>query len=859
MDTSSRIRRTFFCLPFFFGFGGDVNADTVLHASDTAGAQRVTLAKQAFDRCEAVELTIGQQIHRIACDRTLVSPGVRYWEGHLGGSPNHKLNFQIRPEGITGLLDLPERPLRLGLVDGVQWLLDMPAAQLHADLADMPPPLFVLRDTQAGGAPDNPAGIKLTELNVNRGEAPGELKPAAIAYPISLNLADLASVEPGRQVDLSLPGLQQNITYERTVVSPTGTSTWIGHLTQYGRDYPVVLTYGVDGSTTGSIQGPSGEWLITGKPGQSWLVDTAGSGLRHNPTAKDDDAITPPVAAAHAEMWAADSATQTSSASVPTANAAAQEGNTVVDVLVLYTPGLATRYGGDAGATNRIDHFISIANQAYSNSGVGITLRRVGAQRVQVPDNTNNSSALSELRTGSGAFSAIPALRNSTGADGVLLVRPFDMAGQGGSCGVGYVAGYGGTPMSAHSEYAFAVVSEGSDLGGTGYYCTDTSFAHELGHNMGLMHDRETVARQGGGSGALPYAYGYAKQGQFGTIMSYAYPIVGRFSNPLDTSCNNGPCGVASEDAANSADNARALGVTRVAFSAYRATTAVGAVSVAGVVTVDGKAAPNVKVLANGTQCALTSSTGAYACRFTSGWSGTIAASAANVSFAPPSASYADLRESTSRNFTGTSISVAINGTATVDGKPAGGVTVSAASNNCGTTGATGSFVCYVTRGWSGTISGTSASATFRPVSLSAVTTPRTILLSGAAKRVPVTIKGMVRINGIASAGVTISATGATCGQTDAAGAYTCTLLTGSSGFVRASLPRTTFAPPLRSYTNIRDSMSLDFDGKPLQFGSSKPAVTTTPRPSTTSTTGGTTGSTTNATAKPASGWPSGW
>lgn len=835
MDNSSRICRAIFCLPFFFGIADHANATPIFLATDEAGAQRVTLAKSAFERCRETELVVGRQPYRVACDRTIASPGVRHWEGHLAGSPDRKVSFQIRPDGVTGLLDLPERPLRLGLVDGVQWLLDTPAAQLHAELAEIPPPLFVVRDTEAGSA-------KSAQRNSPSSDPPSKPmpnvggKPAEVAYPVMLNLADLASVEPGGQVDLGLPGLQQNVTYEKTVVSPTGSSTWIGYLTQYGRDYPVVLTYGVDGSASGSIQGPGGEWLVTGAPGQIWLVDTAGSGLRHNPLAKDEDAIAPPSAATQAQELTAEAAAQNGWAAGTSAEASVQDGNTIIDVLVLYTPGLVARHGGEAGAANRIDYLVSLANQAYANSGVGITLRRVGLQRVELGDNTSNSTTLSQLRTGAGAFAAIPALRNSTGADGVLLVRPFDMAGQGGSCGVGYVAGYGGTPMSAYSEYAFAVISDGRDTGGTSYYCTDTSFAHELGHNMGLMHDRETVARQGGGSGALPYAFGYGKPSQFGTIMSYIYPVVARFSNPRDTSCSNGPCGVSSEDTANSADNARALGVTRAPFSAYRATTTASTVSVAGIVTIDGKVAANVKVLANGTQCALTGSTGAYACQFASGWSGTIAASAIDVTFAPPSASYTDLRQSTSRNFAGTISTVAINGTATVDGKAAAGVTVSAGNNICGTTEATGRFTCRVTRGWSGAIGGTSATATFRSVNLTAVTSTRTIVLTGVSKRIPVTIKGAVRINGLAAAGVTISASGATCSRTDSAGAYTCSLYTRTSGAIRASLPGTTFAPASRTYTNILDSITQDFDGKRPQVSNGVKA--TVPSQVTSGTTG---------------------
>lgn len=809
LNFPSKLRRTILCLPFIFWAADRADATPALQAGSEAGAQRVSVSLPEFQRCENVDIVLGEQTWRAACERVVAAPGVRYWEGHVDGAPAHKLNLQLRPEGVTGLIDLPDRPLRLGLVDGVQWLLDTPAADLRAELADVPPPLFVLRAAGPATATETPPEHADTpDLPAGRLSPDA---PAAVAYPVTLNLADLASIEPGGQVDLALPGMQHGITYERTTVSPTGTSTWIGYLTQYGKDYPVILTYGVDGSATGSVQGPSGEWLVTGTPGNTWLVDTAASGIRHNPGAKDEDALPPPHAAGIATTAAGATVASTTTTTVA-ATADTATANTVIDVLVLYTPGLAARYGGEAGAATRIDHFISLANQAYSNGNVGITLRRVGMQVVDVADNTGNSATLDLLRRASGAFTSIPALRNATGADGVLLVRPFDMAGQGGNCGVGYVGGYGGSSMSAYADLAYAVVSEGNDTKGQPYYCTDTTFAHELGHNMGLMHDRATVASQGGGSGALPYAFGYGKSGQFGTIMSYIHPVVVRFSNPDDTSCN-GPCGIDNADVANSADNARALGITRSAFSAFRATTTQASVSVAGIVTIDGKAAANVPVLANGTQCASTSSTGAYACTFAAGWSGTVAASANNITFTPTSQAYSNLQQSASRNFVGVTRTVAITGTATVGGKLASGVTVTAGSTGCGTTTSTGTFACKVALGWSGSVSATSATATFTPVALTSVTANKTIQLIGTAKPTSFAIKGTVRVNGIATGGVTITANNVACGTTNSAGAYTCTIAARSSGVLKAAYAGTTFSPSARSYTNIAAAFMQNFEG----------------------------------------------
>src|SRR5690606_37234701 len=55
-------------------------------------------------------------------------------------------------------------------------------------------------------------------------------------------------------------------------------------------------------------------------------------------------------------------------------------GNVVIDVMTLYTPDAEALYG--AATTTRINQLISVANQIYQDSGVGITLRPVHHGRV---------------------------------------------------------------------------------------------------------------------------------------------------------------------------------------------------------------------------------------------------------------------------------------------------------------------------------------------------------------------------------------------------------------------------------------------------------------------------------------------
>jgi hypothetical protein len=616
---------------------------------------------------------------------------------------------------------------------------------------------------------------------------------------------------------LSLPNADFKVTYEQTRLSDTGSATWIGHLTEYGKDYRVVLTYSPSG-TTGSIMTPNGEILVSGAGDKTWLVDTAASGIKHNPNAKDDCALAPPVGAAKA--GAAGGAMAGATASVGTsasaaATASAGTASTVVDVLVLYTNGLVTRQGGDAQANTRIDYLLALANQAYADSGVGLTLRKAGSKLLDIADTTANSTTLSQLAAGSGSFSTIPALRNQLGADAVLLVRPFNMTAQGNNCGVGYIGGYGGSNIAGYANYAYAVVSDGKDATGQPYYCTDYTFTHELGHNMGLMHDRPTVTQQGGGTGAYPYAFGYGQQGRFGTIMSYNYPGVGRFSNPLDSSCAGGPCGVAETDTSNSAYNAKALSLTKDAFSAFRAATIAEKVSVSGVVTVNGQATGNLSVLASGSQCGVTGSNGAYACTFNKGWTGTISVAAPNVTFTPPQQSFSNLQASASQNFTGVSASLTIGGVVSIDGQPAAGLAVSATGASCTATAANGAYSCSVSKGWTGTVSVSKAHVKFVPASKSFSKLQSAATLNFVGSTIKVSVSGKVTVDGKARAGASVLANGAVCATTSATGAYACAVTEGWSGTVAiGGISNVLFNPAGATYSNLIRSTTLNFAGK---------------------------------------------
>lgn len=240
-----------------------------------------------------------------------------------------------------------------------------------------------------------------------------------------------------------------------------------------------------------------------------------------------------------------------------------EEPNTVVDVMVLYT---AVRQSAEY-ARQRIQFLVDLSNQAFLDSGIKMELRLVHTRRTAYSESSSNTRALTDLAFDRGAFSGTAALRNQYGADVVLLFRP--LYGQtAGSCGeayIGFANGSGGIP-----NFAFATVSDGhSRDADVRSYCGSETFPHEVGHSLGLVHDREfsNVA------GKFPYSYAWGINRRFGTIMSYYMPSLPLFATPLlPRACDSSPCGFP-EHHPNASDQTRTVNHTAPIVADYRRTT----------------------------------------------------------------------------------------------------------------------------------------------------------------------------------------------------------------------------------------------------------------------------------------------
>ena len=173
-----------------------------------------------------------------------------------------------------------------------------------------------------------------------------------------------------------------------------------------------------------------------------------------------------------------------------------------IDVAVFFTPAARRFAGGTAEMEAAIDLMIAETNQAYEDSGVNQRISLVAREEVPYEEESGSGFlALDRLAAASdGYMDEVHAIRDRIGADLVHLIA--DVTDVGGLADLPGV--FSLTCAECHAEV----------------------FAHELGHNMGLSHDRY-LSR-----GLLPYSHGYVNQrafvdgalesAQWKTIMAYS-------------------------------------------------------------------------------------------------------------------------------------------------------------------------------------------------------------------------------------------------------------------------------------------------------------------------------------------------
>jgi len=236
-------------------------------------------------------------------------------------------------------------------------------------------------------------------------------------------------------------------------------------------------------------------------------------------------------------------------------DSAADDGSTM-DVMVVYTPAARAAEGGTTAMNALINLAITETNTAYSNSGVTPRVRLVHTEEVSYTESGSFSTDLNRLKnTADGFIDNVHSLRDTHAAD---LVSLFVEGGS--SCGRAFAM----TNLSnTFAVWAFSIVRRTCATG-------NFTFGHELGHNMGLKHDRTSSAEDG----VFSYSHGYVDipndfRTIMGTVSSCSFCTrIQYFSNPAVNFGGN-PTGVDFQ-AADSADAAQSLNNSAVTVANWR-------------------------------------------------------------------------------------------------------------------------------------------------------------------------------------------------------------------------------------------------------------------------------------------------
>ena len=215
------------------------------------------------------------------------------------------------------------------------------------------------------------------------------------------------------------------------------------------------------------------------------------------------------------------------------------EDGSEIRVLVVFTRAMQAEQGGPAGMRALVDLMIQYTNQAFEDSGINTRLVLAHAAMVEYIREYGRID-LPRLRSpDDGYLDEVHALRNRHAADLVHMITTY------GGGGLAYVTS--SESLSNEDFSAFAYTAHDSE----------SVFAHETGHNLGLAHDRYATA-----GGLYPYSYGYVNKRAFDpgapstaawkTIMSNIRRCndagiqcldINRFSNP-DQTFRGDPLGV---------------------------------------------------------------------------------------------------------------------------------------------------------------------------------------------------------------------------------------------------------------------------------------------------------------------------
>lgn len=372
---------------------------------------------------------------------------------------------------------------------------------------------------------------------------------------------ELSTLIKGNTITISLPDRQ----LLELQVTKLKTNQGITSLHASGNDGELLVLNYDNKASYGSLNGNGLRYNITSDK-NSPNVSSDGSSLiftniNHTDFPEIDlseDALVPPTMDASKPIMEQLDSSQRAAIGLDDelATSAQNISTSTIRMLILYSQEFGN---GFSSPLARINQLIDFTNTSFQNSNIPITLELAEARQVNFNNNLSTNNTLDLVTNAQGSFSNVEQLRDQFAAD-MVAVLSFQPGFS--SNGVAWING---------SNPNFAFSSTRLSPG-----CCDSVFAHEIGHNLGSGHERNSVNPSNSACdfNFTGYSCGHGNrnntQGSWGTVMSRLNSnLVNHvFSNP-SLSCLGEACGVP-QGSSNSADNFASFNMSRLLVAQFR-------------------------------------------------------------------------------------------------------------------------------------------------------------------------------------------------------------------------------------------------------------------------------------------------